>query len=136
MPKLTRYFLRAVLVNLVAALVLSLLLVLPATRDSFAGYGPVYIHLLVVGWATQMIFGVGIWMFPRRRPDLDHGGEWLGAVCFVFTNAGLVLRVVTEPSVASSPTALASAGLVVAAVLQLAAVLAFVVLAWPRVFVR
>ena len=77
-----------------------------------------------------------MWTFPSRGAGLAAGGEWLGAVCFVFTNAGLVLRVVTEPSVASSPIALASAGLVVAAVLQLAAVLAFVVLAWPRVFVR
>ncbi len=135
MPKLTRLFLRAALVNLVAALVLSLLLVLPATRDTFAGFNPVYIHLLVVGWATQMIFGVAMWMFPRRRPDVDRR-EWLGAICFVFTNAGLLLRAVTEPAVATTPSALASAGLLAAATLQLAAVLAFVVLAWPRVFTR
>lgn len=136
MPKLTRWFLRAAIVNLVAALVLGVLLVFPATQPAFGGFGPVYIHLLVVGWATQMIFGVAIWMFPRRDPAVDHGGAWLGATCFVTTNAGLLLRAITEPAVARAPSELAAAGLTLAALLQLVAVLTFAVLAWPRVFVR
>jgi heme/copper-type cytochrome/quinol oxidase subunit 1 len=137
-PKLTRWFLRAAIVNLVAALLLGLALVVPddAWLARLAGFGPVYIHLLVVGWATQMIFGVAIWMFPRRTPDVDPSGGRLGWLCFWTTNAGLLLRAVFEHAVAAHPSPLASAGLVAAAALQLVSVVSFVLLAWPRVFAR
>lgn len=139
MPKLTRWFLRAAIINLVAALLLGLALVIPddAWLARLAGFGPVYIHLLVVGWATQMIFGVAIWMFPRRRPDEDHGAGWIGWACFWTTNAGLLLRVIFEHGVARHPNwTIAAPGLLAAATLQLASVVSFVVLAWPRVFAR
>lgn len=138
MPTLTRWFLRAAMLHLVAALLLGIALVIPSDGwlARLAGLGPVYIHLLVVGWATQMIFGVGIWMFPRKSPAVDHTGGRLGWVCFWATNAGLVLRAWFEHAVAAHPSSLASAGLLVAAALQFISVVAFVVLAWPRVFVR
>lgn len=138
MPKLTRWFLRAAMVNLVAALLLGIALVVPDELwlARLAGFWPVYIHLLVVGWATQMIFGVGIWMFPRKNPALAHDAGWLGWFCFWTTNGGLVLRAVFEHAVAVRPSGLASAGLLAAAGLQLVAVVSFVVLSWPRIFAR
>jgi hypothetical protein len=37
---------------------------------------PTYLHLLVLGWLTQLIFGVAFWMFPRysaRNPTVVSG---------------------------------------------------------------
>ena len=30
-----------------------------------------YLHLLVVGWITQIIFGVAFWLFPRIWPRVS-----------------------------------------------------------------
>lgn len=138
MPTLTRWFLRAAMLHLVAALVLGIALVVPddAWLARLGGLSPVYIHLLVVGWATQMIFGVAIWMFPRRNPALAHDAGRLGWFCFWTTNAGLLLRAWFEHAAVAHPSGFSSAGLLAAALLQLLSVLSFVVLAWPRVFAR
>ncbi len=136
MPTLTRWFLRAAIVNLVAALALALLLALPAFADSAAAWRPVYVHLLVMGWATQMIFGVALWMFPRRRPLDLKSFDWLGWGCFGATNLGLALRALAEPALQAGRWASAGTGVAIAAALQLAAILAFVVQVWPRVTAR
>jgi hypothetical protein len=94
------------------------------------------VHLLVMGWATQMIFGVALWMFPRRKPLDLKVIDWLGWGCFIFTNAGLALRAVAEPSLATGRWSGAGSAVALAAALQLAAVLAFVIQAWPRVKAR
>jgi len=135
MPTLTRWFLRAAIVNLVAALALAILMALPGNAAAAPLWRPVYIHLLVMGWATQMIFGVALWMFPRRKPLDLRTADWLGWGCFVFTNAGLLLRAVSEPALGSG-RAWAGPTVAVAAGLQLAAILAFVIQAWPRVTAR
>ena len=136
MPTLTRWFLRAAIVNLVAALALALLLALPAFAGSAVAWRPVYVHLLVMGWATQMIFGVALWMFPRKKPLDLKAFDWLGWGCFAATNLGLALRALAEPALASGRWPLAGPLVAVAAALQFAAILAFVIQAWPRVTAR
>ena len=130
MPKLTRWFIRAAIINLVLALVLALVFALPALAERAGAWRPAWIHLLVMGWATQMIFGVALWMFPRRKPFDLAAFDWLGWTCFVATNLGLLLRAVFEPALGSAG---AASGVLVAAVLQLLAVIAFVIQVWPRV---
>lgn len=136
MPTLTRWFLRAAIVNLVAALALALLMALPAFAASAPAWRPVYVHLLVMGWATQMIFGVALWMFPRKRPLDLKSIDWLGWGCFAATNLGLALRAAFEPALAAGRWAIAPAGVALAAALQFAAIVAFVIQAWPRVTAR
>ncbi|MFI5279093.1 MAG: hypothetical protein ACHQU1_01250 [Gemmatimonadales bacterium] len=136
MPTLTRWFLRAAIVNLVAALALALLMALPGFAAVAPAWRPVYVHLLVMGWATQMIFGVALWMFPRKRPLDLKTFDWLGWGCFAFTNLGLALRALAEPTLQAGQWAPAGTLVQVAAALQLAAILAFVVQAWPRVTAR
>lgn len=74
MPTLTRWFIKSSMIYLVAALLLSLLLSLHGIMSlpAFVNFlNPVFFHLLVVGWVTQMIFGVIYWMFPiitRQNP--------------------------------------------------------------------
>jgi hypothetical protein len=131
MPVLTRWFLRAAIVNLVAGLALGVIIALPSGPGGW--YAP-YVHLLVMGWASQMIFGVAYWMFPRRKPLDVQAFDWLGWTCFAATNAGLLLRAAFEPRLGNDP--LAAAGVLMAAGLQLLAVVAFVIMIWPRVMAR
>lgn len=39
---------------------------------------PGYIHLLVIGWLTLLIFGVAYWMFPKYSSERPHGSQTLG----------------------------------------------------------
>ena len=99
----------------------------PGTR---AGLSATYVHLLVVGWLTQLIFGVAHWLFPRASGDAPRGNEGLGWAGILLLNVGLLVRAVSEPLALSA----ARHGLLVAsAALQLAAVLLLVVHIWPRV---
>jgi len=124
------------MVHLVVAILLALLMALPPLASSAASWRVVYIHLLVLGWATQMIFGVSWWMFPRKQPLDLTAVPWLGWVCFGALNLGLLVRAAAEPVLAVRVSALASAGAVLAALLQLVAVASYVWLVWPRVMRR
>ncbi len=123
MPVITRWFVRTALVYLVAALLAGIALLLPGTPG---GLQPAYFHMLMVGWVTQLIFGVVYWMFPKYSTAQPRGSDRLGWACYVLLNAGLVLRVAGEP-LALGPL------LAVSAVLQWLAGLAFVANTWVRV---
>ena len=139
MPTLTRWFIKTALLCFVAALVLgaamqsrSLITGLPA----LAAMWPAYLHLLMVGWITGLIFGVAYWLFPRSdrwRPALS---ERLGWAAYVFLNTGLLLRVVAEPAATLDPATPVRWLLPLAAVLQLGGACAFATLIWPRVRAR
>lgn len=133
MPPLTRWFIKAALVYFVAALVLGILVQMgPArTLPVLQVAWPTYVHILVVGWLTQLIFGVAYWLFPRYSAEQPRGSDRLGWASFVLLNVGLALRVIGEPMVALGHDA--GALLVASAVAQLLAGLAFVANTWPRI---
>ena len=136
MPPLTRWFLKAALVYLVAALSTGVAL----AAGGAGGLGPlvgalapVYVHLFMVGWVTQLIFGVSLWMFPRYSRESPRGSEGLGWATLVALNLGLVLRAVAEPAHALGPRTLTGWALVLSAFLQWSAGLLYVASIWPRV---
>jgi hypothetical protein len=135
-PALTRWFVRAGMAYLLATLLIGVGLHLPSAREIpvLAVLWPTYIHVLVVGWLTQLIFGVAFSMFPKHSQAQPRGSERLGWANFVLLNGGLVLRLVGEPWRAlGGPTG----GLLVAsAVAQLLAGWAFVVNTGPRTRAR
>ena len=133
MPTLTRWFIKSAMIYLVSALALSIVMQLPlADRVPFLRVvWPTYLHLLVVGWLTQLIFGVAFWLFPKYSSTHPRGSEGLGWASFVLLNLGLLLRLLGEPRAMLGGDA---AGLLVAsAVVQLLAGWAFVANTWPRV---
>ncbi len=136
MPRLTRWFIRTAMAYLAAALVLALVLALPDSigQPGFMRFmNPAYFHLFMVGWVTQMIFGVIHWLFPivsRARP---RGDERIGWASYALLNAGLLLRVLGEPLTGLYPDSGVGWLLAVSALLQWLAAVLFVVLAWPRV---
>lgn len=136
MPPLSRWLLRAGLFHLLAALALAV--VDAAGRAglgpaALASLRPVWIHLLVVGWATQMIFGVAHWMFPRASRERPRGREGPLAAAGVALNAGLVLRAVAEPLAAHRGAPLWGGLLLGAGALQWGALVVFAAGIWPRV---
>ncbi|MBE2198871.1 MAG: hypothetical protein IAE79_09690 [Anaerolinea sp.] len=136
MPTLTRWYIKSALVYLAAALLLSFVLALPTSINLplFIRYmNPAYFHLFLVGWVTQMIFGVIYWMFPIITRAQPRGNERLGWASYALLNAGLLLRVVGEPLIGVRPEARLGWLLALSAWLQWLAAVIFVVLAWPRV---
>lgn len=130
MPTLTRWFLRLGLLYLLAGLVLGVAM---AFRVEWLGLRPVYLHLLLVGWITQLIFGVAHWMFPRASADQPRGNERLGWATLILLNLGLLLRAVTEPF---APAAGGGLLLITSGVLQALAATLFVIHIWPRTAAR
>jgi len=136
MPLLTRLFIKSGLTYFIAALVTGLLLVarpLLALPPIVAGLSPVYFHLLMVGWVTQLILGVAHWMFPKYSREEPRGHLWLAWTTFVLLNTGLLLRVIAEPTRSVSSAPVWGWLLVLSALLQWLAGMAFVINLWPRV---
>lgn len=136
MPTITRWFIRSALVYFVASLALGVALGAGPFLDAgsmIAALVPVYFHLFMVGWVTQMIFGVAHWMFPRASREQPRGREGLALGTLAALNGGLLLRAVAEPLVALDPRPAWSGLLVVSAALQWLAAVAFTVNIWPRV---
>lgn len=139
MPPLTRWYIKLAIAYLVAGLLLGALQSLPAAwhpSPVIAVAGPAYIHLLVVGWITQMIFGVAYWMFPKHSPEAPRGDNAVAIATFVLLNVGLLLRVVVEPMRAVHPDLFPGWVLAIAGLAQALAGIGFAVSTWPRVKVR
>lgn len=136
MPIVTRWFIKTSLVFFVAALLVGLA---QAAQDvlglspSVAALGPVYVHLLVVGWITQMIFGVAYWMFPKYSKEEPRGSDRLAIASYAFLNVGLLLRVFAEPAHVLHPAAGLGWTLALSGTLQWLGGMAFVVNTWARV---
>jgi cbb3-type cytochrome oxidase subunit 1 len=136
MPPLTRLFIKASLLYLVAAFLTGVLLALRTTTTLPAligGLSPVYFHLFMVGWVTQLIIGVAYWMFPKWSKPRPRGFDRLALATFWLLNLGLLLRVIAEPAQTVSGWPGWGWLIVLAALLQWLAGLAFVVNTWPRV---
>ncbi len=136
MPLLTRWFIRSSLVYLVAALAAGLVLAAQSFLQlpAFVGaLGPVYLHLFMLGWVAQLIFGVIYWMFPKYSKESPRGSERLGWATYGLVNVGLILRAIGEPGQAVRPGAGLGWLLAASALLQWLGGLAFVANTWPRV---
>jgi hypothetical protein len=136
MPLLSRTFIKAGLIYFVLALIAGALTVarpvlnLPATIGALY---PVYLHLLMVGWVTQLIIGVAYWMFPKYSKERPRRSERLGWAVFGLLNVGLILRAFGEPLLVVKPEWNVGWMLAASAVLQALGGWAFVINTWGRV---
>lgn len=108
MPPLTRWYVRSSFLYLVATLVAGVWLaaqaVWPESVPGSSALSPVYFHLFMIGWVTQLIFGVANWMFPVYSREAPRRSEGLGVATYILLNAGLLLRIVGEVGVVESGT--------------------------------
>ncbi len=137
MPRLARFYAKSALLYLIAALLLGVALEAgPSLRMPgwLASFRSSQLHMLVVGWITQMIFAVAYWMFPKLSLERPRGSEPLGWATFVLLNLGLLLRIWAEPAHAQTGgSALTGWALVISALLQWVAGLLFIINIWGRV---
>ena len=133
MPSVTRWYLKTSFLYLIVALGVGVWLALrglaPVPRF-LAFVQPVYVHLFLVGWVTQLIFGVVYWLFPPPREREYRDRVWWAT--YLLINAGLLLRVVAEPAAAPRPGSEWGWLLVLSALLQWVAVVGFAYSIWPR----
>ncbi len=136
MPTVARWTIKAGLIYFVLGLAAGLLIQLRPYVDLprwMAGICPVTIHLLVVGWITELIIGVAYWMFPKFSKENPRGSEKVAWAVFFLLNAGLLLRVWAEPQVMTGARDKLGWALALSAALQLAAGWLFVLNTWARV---
>lgn len=136
MPLLARAYIKAGLVHLAVALLLGVLVAaqpLLQWSPSVAALRPVFLHLLIVGWVTQLIIGVAYWMFPKQSKEQPRGSARLGWTVFALLNGGLILRAVGEPLFTLQVGTFAGILLAVSAVLQVTAGWLFIANTWGRV---
>lgn len=136
MPKICRYYIKAGMLYFVLAFAVGLIMALhpfvPLIPNA-AALRPVFFHMVMIGWISQLIIGVAIWMFPKYTRDMPRGNDRLSWAVFVTLNSGLALRVVFEPLAAFNPGGDFGLLLTVSAALQLAAGWMFVLNTWGRV---
>lgn len=137
MPPLTRWYVRSSFLYLVATLVTGVWLaaraVWPGSLPGSSALSPIYFHLFMIGWVTQLIFGIANWMFPVYTREAPRRSERLGIATYFLLNTGLLLRIVAEVGVAGAGTTGWRWLLGGAVLLLLIAALAFVVNTWGRV---
>ena len=139
MPIQVRFFIRTALAYLLAAFVVGGVILVNqglALDGRIAALLPVFYHLLMVGWVTQLICGVALWMFPPLSREQPRGDERLGWFTYAALNAGLLLRAIGEPLYAWFPAPWLGWTLALSAALQVLASWAFVLAIWPRVKAR
>ena len=137
MPKIARYFIKSGIVFMVLSLATAVLVSAPEAWNLPAWTGALqmtHFHLFVVGWITQIIFGVALWFFPKYSRDAPRGPAWIGWASFGALNIGLIARAITETAFAAGfQGAVVASAMTAAALLQLAAAVLFAVAIWPRV---
>ncbi len=136
MSTITRTFIKTAMSYALLGSVLSTLWLLNVAWSLHPLLGllqPTALHMIVVGWLTQLIFGVALWMFPVWSKAQPRGPDAPTWACYGLLNAGLLVRLFAEPLNTYRPGAAWGLLLLVSAILQVAAVLIFVSLAWRRV---
>jgi cbb3-type cytochrome oxidase subunit 1 len=139
MPPIARSFVKAAFLYFLAAFLLGALMSLDRWLNFSRWLKLVYLgqlHLLVVGWLTQLAIGVAYWMFPRLRKEQDprpRGSDTLAWCVLGCLNVGLLLRFALEPFYLRGPQSWLAALLALSGLLQAAAAVAFGFLIWARV---
>ncbi len=98
---------------------------------------PTHGHMLFVGWFVQFAIGIAYWLLPRkRRPELPVGYRETPAFAgWAMLNVGLALRVAGEPMErVGDAGAFSMTILAFSAILQVGAIIVFILQLWPRIY--
>jgi hypothetical protein len=136
MPTITRLMIKTALCYLLVGIVLTSLWFIETAypiHPLLRALQPTALHLIVVGWLTQLIFGIALWMFPPWSRSTPRGPERLNQACYGLLNAGLLLRLVAEPLTSLQSASWVRWLLVTSAITQVVAVWIFISLIWTRV---
>jgi hypothetical protein len=139
MPPIARTFVKAAFLYFLAAVSLGALMMLDGWFSFSRWLKAVYLsqlHLLLVGWITQLSIGVAYWIFPRFLKEQDprpRGPDSVARAVLVCLNTGLLLRFLFEPFYLLGAQAWVTGLLALSGVLQALAVVGFAWLVWGRI---
>ena len=139
MPPIARNFVKAAFLYFLAAFFLGALMMLDRWLSFSRWLKVVYLsqlHLLMVGWITQLAIGVAYWIFPRFLKGQDprpRGSDALAWAVLICLNAGLLLRFIFEPFYLMGPKPWLAALMALSGVLQALAAFGFGWLIWGRI---
>lgn len=136
MPTLSRWYIKIGMFYFAIGLMMAgLLFVQPVLgwSSKLQVLRPVYLHFLFIGWVSQLIMGVGYWMFPKYSKDKPRGNERLGWAVLVLLNLGLVLRAIGEPVMVLAPHAGVGWMLAIASLCFLLTGWGFIFNTWGRI---
>lgn len=134
MPPITRWFIKSGMIYFILGISLAFVAELPFVNTG-ALLLPVYWHMLVLGWISQLIMGVSIWMFPRKKHQRENIQTLPAVLAFWFLNTGLLLRFLSEPFIPLfKDDGWMRAVVVLSSLLILLSVIFYLVEIWPRVF--
>jgi hypothetical protein len=132
-----RFFIRTALACLLAAFVVGGLVLLNKGIPLLSWLWTLrvtHVHLLLVGWTVQVACGVAFWILPRLDASGSRGNERLAWLCYGALNIGVVLAALHDPLAAAvGESAITRAMPVIAGVLYVVAITAFVAHAAPRI---
>jgi hypothetical protein len=135
-PTLSRWFIKTGMIYFIVGLAMGAVMLAQPVMDwspKLQVLRPVYLHFLFLGWVTQIIMGVGYWMFPKQSREQPRGSEKLGWAVYALLNLGLILRAIGEPMVALEPDANLGWTLAAAALFLLLAGWGFIFNTWGRI---
>lgn len=133
MPPITRWFIKTAIVYLLAGIILAFVSELP-TLNAGPLLLPVYWHMIVIGWITQVIMGVSIWMFPRKKRHRKKTQSFSAVAAFGTLNTGLILRFLSEPFLPLFTDSFSiRVVIIISSLLQVAGILFYIAEMWPRV---
>jgi len=139
MPRIARAYVRIAFLYFCGAFLLGALRWLDRWLDIsrwLRSSGESQLHLLTVGWITQLAIGVAYWMFPRLLKEQDfrpRGSDALAWCVLVSLNVGLLLRFLSEPFYYMGIQQWPKALMALSGVLQALAALGFGWLIWGRI---
>ncbi|RMG72977.1 MAG: hypothetical protein D6711_11855 [Chloroflexi bacterium] len=136
MPTLSRWFIKIGMLYFIAGLMMGVVMLLQPVMGwtaSLQVLRPVYLHFLFIGWVTQIIMGVGYWMFPKYSKQHPRGSEPLGWAVLILLNVGLILRAIGEPLIVLNPRANLGWMLAIASLCLLLAGWGFILNTWGRI---
>ena len=139
MPPIARTFVKAAFVYFLVAFLLGALMMLDRWLAFSRWLRVVYmsqLHLLMVGWITQLAIGVAYWIFPRFLKEQDprpRGSDTLAWLVLISLNAGLLLRFLIEPFYLMGPGSWLAALMALSGVLQALAAVGFGWIIWGRI---
>lgn len=131
MPTISRTFVKAGMIYFALSLLTGL--VIEIDISALPALTPLFWHMLMVGWITQIIMGVSIWMFPGRNREEGFVAQKWGWLTFGFLNCGLLLRIIAEPLAVGPALQLWNVMLVLSALFHLLAGITYLVEMWPRI---
>lgn len=132
MPRMTRWFLKTGLIYFLLSALLLIWMEWPG-GGAPPGLQALFYHLLMVGWVTQIIIGVSLWLFPRASRNKPRDVKGIHVAVYTLLNAGLILRALAEPGWFGQQAGWTGPVLVGSALLQWLAVCGYAASIWQRI---